>query len=165
MSRQIIIGVMGSGEGALPEDCDLAFELGKLIAESGWIVLSGGRNKGIMDAVSKGAKSVGGLTIGIIPHRDTQQASDYIDIPIVTDMGSARNNINVLSSNIIIACGKITSGTLSEIALAIKARKNVIVLNRNATAQDFLSEVGGKLISFESSATQTIAKITQYLGK
>jgi hypothetical protein len=163
MNRQIIVGVMGSGEGALIEDCDTALELGKLIAQSGWILLSGGRNRGIMDAVSKGAKSAGGLTIGIIPYADSQQASTWVDIPIVTNMGSARNNINALSSDVVVACGKISSGTLSEIALAIKAKKPVILLNSSPSAKSFLHEIGGELISIESSAKQTVERIAALL--
>ncbi len=165
MSRQIIIGVMGSGEGARDIDSDLAFELGKSIAESGWVVLSGGRNKGIMDAVNKGAKSVGGLTIGIIPHRNARLASDWVDVPIITNMGSARNNINVLSSDVVVACGKISSGTLSEVALAIKAKKPVILLNCDAMAKSFILEIGGKLVSTESSIKEAIARIRRLLNK
>ncbi|MGL5878122.1 MAG: cytochrome, partial [Xenococcaceae cyanobacterium] len=60
--RKIVIGVMGAGEGARDSDRDLAFELGKLIATKGWVLLTGGRKVGVMEAAGAGAKSVGGLT-------------------------------------------------------------------------------------------------------
>ena len=102
-----VVGVMGSGKSDRPQDTVTAFELGKAIAENGWILLSGGRKSGVMEAVNEGAKSVAGaaLTIGIVPDSDKRQLSDYVDVGIVTGMGSARNNINILSSDVVIACG------------------------------------------------------------
>src|ERR1700733_12429474 len=101
MTKHVIIGVMGAGEQALDADIQTAFILGKLIALENWVFLSGGRNAGVMDAVNKGAKSANGLTIGIMPTRDMRMISEAVDIPIITDMGSARNNINVLSSCVV----------------------------------------------------------------
>lgn len=164
MSRRTIIGVMGSGEDARDADCEFAFALGKLIAQQGWVVLSGGRNMGIMDAVSKGARSVGGLTIGIIPYGNADLASEAVDIPIVTNMGSARNNINVLSSDVVVACGHISSGTLSEIALSIKAKKPTILLGADTLAFQFLSGIGGDLIVSAASPEETVQKISEFLN-
>ncbi|CAB5079813.1 predicted Rossmann fold nucleotide-binding protein [Olavius algarvensis associated proteobacterium Delta 3] len=127
MKENIIIGVMGGGQVA-ETDRGWAFRLGQLIAQHGWVLLNGGRNCGIMDASAKGAKSAGGLTIGILPDDNTAGVSDYIDIPIPTGMGSARNAINVLSSDIVVACSG-GAGTVSEIALALKAGKTVVLLN------------------------------------
>ncbi|HEY3402595.1 MAG TPA: hypothetical protein VGK59_04350, partial [Ohtaekwangia sp.] len=59
-----IVGIMGPGENATPEDNEIAFELGRQIAKQGWIVLTGGRSFGIMDAAMKGACDANGLTIG-----------------------------------------------------------------------------------------------------
>ncbi|MBI2338483.1 LOG family protein [Candidatus Daviesbacteria bacterium] len=97
-----IIGVMGPGKNATEKDKKNAFELGKLIAEKGWIVLSGGRNEGVMDEVNKGAKLANGLTIGIIPTKNKKSVSEAVDITIYTGMGSARNYINILSSDVVI---------------------------------------------------------------
>lgn len=127
MKENIIIGVMGGGQVA-ETDREWAFHLGQLIAKHGWVLLNGGRNCGIMDASAKGAKSAGGLTIGILPDDNTGRVSDFIDIPILTGMGSARNAINVLSSDIVVACSG-GAGTVSEIALALKAGKTVVLLN------------------------------------
>jgi len=127
MREKIIVGVMGGGQ-VSETDRERAFRLGQLIAKHGWVLLNGGRNCGIMDASAKGAKSVGGLTIGILPDDNPGRASEYIDIPVLTGMGSARNAINVLSSDIVVACSG-GAGTLSEIALALKAGKTVVLLN------------------------------------
>jgi uncharacterized protein (TIGR00725 family) len=161
--RKTVIGVMGPGEAATRKDIDNAFELGKLIAGQDWILLSGGRNKGVMAAANQGAKSVGGLTIGIIPTADNLGTSDGVDISIITDMGSARNNINVLSSAVVIACG-MGPGTASEIALALKAKKEVILLNDSPTSKAFFKEIGGQSVHSVGSPVEAIEKC-QYLLK
>jgi uncharacterized protein (TIGR00725 family) len=104
-----------------------AYELGRLIAENGWILLNGGRDAGVMDASARGAHEAGGLTVGVLPDDDRSRASEHLDVAIVTGMGSARNNINVLSSDVVVACAG-GAGTLSEIALALKAERPVVVL-------------------------------------
>jgi len=131
--KKIIIGVMGPGSGATSTDLKNAYKLGQLIARESWVLLTGGRNIGVMDAASRGAKFVNGLTIGILPDNNLD---GIVDIPIVTDMGNSRNNINVLSSDVVIACG-MGVGTASEIALAIKNNKRVILLNNNLESQAF----------------------------
>ncbi len=122
----VVIGVMGGGSGTR-ECLDQAYELGRLIAQQGWVLLNGGRDAGVMDISAKGAKDAGGLTVGVLPDADKLQMSSHIDIPILTDMGAARNNINVLSSQVVVACPG-GAGTLSEVALAIKSRKPVICM-------------------------------------
>jgi uncharacterized protein (TIGR00725 family) len=106
-----------------------AHRLGRLIAERGWILLNGGRNVGVMAASARGAREAGGTVIGILPGRDTHDASDDLDFAVVTGMGDARNVINVLSSDVVIACPG-GAGTMSEIALALKNGKHVILLGR-----------------------------------
>lgn len=125
--RKIIIGVMGPGENATQSDIENAYELGKRIAEQGWVLLTGGRNVGVMEAASQGAKLWDGLTIGILPGNNSKGISEAVDIAIFTDMHNARNNINVLSSDVVVACG-MGLGTASEVALALKNKKPVILL-------------------------------------
>ncbi|MGK7916865.1 MAG: TIGR00725 family protein [Prochloraceae cyanobacterium] len=134
--RKTIIGVMGPGDNATATEQDNAYQLGKLIAQQGWGLLTGGRKAGVMNAASQGAKAAGGLTIGILPDNNTDRLSEAVDIAIVTGMGNARNNINVLSSDAIVACG-IGAGTASEIALALKNGKKVILLTDEREAQQF----------------------------
>lgn len=127
MRRRLIVGVMGGGA-VDQRTTDLAYRLGQLIAAADWILLNGGRNCGVMAASARGARERGGLTIGILPDADRRQAAPWIDVAIVTGMGSARNAINVLSSDVVVACVG-GAGTLSEIALALKAGRTVILLD------------------------------------
>ncbi len=130
--RKPVIGVMGGADvGA--EVCALARELGKLIAERGWVLLNGGRDAGVMRASAAGAREAGGTVIGILPDADASRAAPDLDYAIVTGMGDARNLINVLSSDVVIACPG-GAGTLSEVALALKSGKRVILLGWDAGA-------------------------------
>ncbi len=124
---RVIVGVMGSGRPLLPAAAATARHLGKLIAEEGWVLLTGGRASGVMDACSHGAQNAGGLVVGVLPDTDTARASSAIDIAIRTGLGDARNVVNVLSSDVVIALPG-GAGTLSEVALALSARKPVIAL-------------------------------------
>jgi len=119
------IGVMGPAL-CLPEVYNLAREVGFLIGRKGAILICGGRT-GVMEASARGAREAGGITIGILPGASANEANPYIDIPIVTDLGNARNAINVLTSQVIIAIHG-SFGTLSEIALALKCHTPVVGL-------------------------------------
>jgi uncharacterized protein (TIGR00725 family) len=127
MQNQLIVGVMGGGM-ADRESAESAYRLGSLIASEGWILLNGGRNAGVMASSARGARENGGITVGILPDNHPQGASPFIQIPILTGMGNARNCINVLSSNVVVACPGGT-GTISEIALALKSSRPVILMN------------------------------------
>jgi len=164
MSKRKIVGVMGRGEGARAGDVDLAYELGMLIAENGWVLLTGGRDAGIMDSVNKGTKSRGGLTIGIIP-KTTDSISEAVDIVIMTEMGGARNNINVLSSDVVVACGAGGAGTASEIALALKAKKHVVLLNESEEAQRYFKAIGADLVHIASNPVEAVKIVGALLGK
>src|SRR6185295_17664247 len=88
-TRKPVIGVMGPAKAGMQELAD-AKSLGELIARQGWVVLTGGRASGVMDAASEGAKSVpGSLTIGVLPDSKAQ-VSRYVDVAIVTDRCQAR---------------------------------------------------------------------------
>lgn len=156
---KIMIGVMGGGDNASALAVRDAFELGKLIAQKGWVVVSGGRNVGVMEAVCKGAKESGGLTVGILAHGDKENLSSAVDIGIVTGMGSARNNINVLSSDIVVPCGELSAGTLSEVALALKAKKNVILFNQDEETRSFIAKIGGDKVSLVNGVQEVIDRI------
>jgi uncharacterized protein (TIGR00725 family) len=153
--KKTLIGVMGPGNNATPGDLKNAHELGKLIAQEGWILLTGGRNAGVMDAASKGAKTAGGLTIGILPNNSTEGISEAVDIAIVTDLGNARNNINVLSSDVVIACGMGT-GTASEVALALKNGKPVILLTEHTQSHAFFPSLSPSQVFSASTPRETV---------
>lgn len=154
--RKIIVGVMGPGDKATAKDLQNAYELGKLIAKQQWILLTGGRNVGVMDAASKGAKSTNGLVIGILPDDSKRGISEAVDIAIFTDMGNARNNINVLSSDLVIACG-MGAGTASEIALALKGNKQVILLTDDVESKVFFQKMSPNNVYLVDEAQEAIA--------
>ncbi len=126
--RKPVVGVMG-GSSVGPEVERMANQLGGLIAQRGWVLLNGGRKKGVMAASAKGAKAAGGLVIGILPGATSKGASPDLDVAIITGMGDARDAINVLSSDVVIVCPG-ALGTIAELALALKAGKRVILLGR-----------------------------------
>jgi len=128
--RTFIIGVMG-GHDSDPEAMNEALQLGEEIAKQGYMVLTGG-GPGAMKAASEGAHRAGGLVIGILPNDRKRPLAGYpnefVDIPIYTGMSDARNAINAKTPHVLIAL-KGGAGTLSEIALAIKAGTPVICLH------------------------------------
>ncbi|MDX2214376.1 MAG: hypothetical protein SFY66_13885 [Oculatellaceae cyanobacterium bins.114] len=160
--RKTMIGVMGPGGTATPADRDVAWNLGYLVAQAGWVLLTGGRDEGVMQAASQGAKSGGGLTVGILPDAVGQHLSTAIDIAIFTDMGSARNNINVLSSDVVVICG-MGAGTASEAALAIKAGKPIVLLNSDTNSQNFFTHLSQKQTFIADQAEAAIALIRTIL--
>ncbi len=157
--RKFIVGVMGQGEGASANSMIHAQELGQLIAGEGWAVLSGGRDSGVMKAVNQGAKTVeDSLTIGILPNAQVAASPD-LDLVIVTEMHNARNNINVLSSDVIVAFAPSGAGTVSEIALAIKAGKNVILLDADSLSCEFFRKLGKQLVQTASNPRDAVELI------
>jgi len=126
MGRRIRIGVIGSSQGG-EDTLRNAFEVGCLIAKNDAILVCGGLG-GVMEFVAKGAKKENGLSIGILPGEDTKNANSYIDIPIATGIGEARNILVVRNSDVLIAIGD-GAGTLTEIAFALKLNKSVIGLD------------------------------------
>jgi uncharacterized protein (TIGR00725 family) len=124
-----IIGVFGADGITQAENIwQAAFIMGRLLAEQGFVVLTGGLG-GVMEAASRGAREAGGVTVGILPGtRDTTPANQYVDIAVYTGMGEARNAINVKTCHAAIAIGG-EYGTLTEIALALKGHCPLILLN------------------------------------
>jgi uncharacterized protein (TIGR00725 family) len=117
MKKKNIIGVIGSAS-CSSSISDIAYIVGKEIARREAILVCGGLG-GVMEGACKGAQEEGGLTIGVLPGDDKESANRYVDIPITTGMGEARNIIIVRSSDAVIAiAGKY--GTLSELAFALR---------------------------------------------
>ena len=112
----MIIAVIG-GHNPSPQAMQRAQEVGRLLAQRGVILVCGGLS-GVMEAACRGAKEAGGTTVGILPGDDPQQANSWVDIPICTGMGYARNAIVVKSGPAVIAVDD-AFGTLSEIAHAL----------------------------------------------
>jgi len=118
-----LVAVIGGSVIKDEEIRQIAFETGKEIASRGYVLVCGGMG-GVMEEASKGAKSVGGLVVGILPGKDKTDANPYIDIPVVTSISHARNAIIVRTADCVIAING-EYGTLSEIALAKVINKQV----------------------------------------
>jgi uncharacterized protein (TIGR00725 family) len=101
-----------------------AEKVGRLVGKKEIVLVCGGLS-GVMEAVSKGARSEGGITVGILPQEHKKDANEYIDIPIVTGLGIGRNVIIARTADVLISIGG-EYGTLSEIAFALQMGKPVI---------------------------------------
>lgn len=120
------IGVIG-GSQCSKKEAQMAEEVGRELAKRGAVLVCGGLG-GIMRAACKGASSAGGTTVGILPGNDRQSANPYVQIPVVTGLGEARNVIVVKSAQAVIAVGG-SYGTLSEISHTLKNGIPLIGLN------------------------------------
>lgn len=125
-SNQKFIAVIGGSQPS-SEEAKLAEAVGRELAKRGAILVCGGLG-GVMEAACKGASSEGGITIGILPGDSRQAANPYVQIPIVTGIGYARNVAVVRTAQAVIAIGG-NYGTLSEISHALQSGIPVIGLN------------------------------------
>ncbi|MFH0877089.1 MAG: TIGR00725 family protein [Candidatus Omnitrophota bacterium] len=121
--KKTIVAVIG-GHKCSNEVEEIAMKLGKLLAKVGVTLVCGGLN-GVMKAVSRGMQEGGGVTVGILPGENKQDANPYVDIPIPTGLGYTRNTLVAGCADIIIALAG-EYGTLSEIAFALNMKKPVI---------------------------------------
>lgn len=157
-----VIGVMGGGSCDEATRAD-ARELGRLVAEAGWVLLNGGRAAGVMAASAEGAATAGGLVIGVLPDDDWQGIADGVDVPILTGLGDARNVVNVLSSRVVVALPG-GAGTVSEVALALKGRRPVVTLSfpLGDVFGDYYSR--GRIVDTHSPE-EAVAAIRWFLGE
>jgi uncharacterized protein (TIGR00725 family) len=116
------VAVIGSGV----EHEERAEEVGRLLAERGCTVVTGGRGE-VMAAAARGAKAAGGTTIGVLPGEDRTGVNEWIDHVVVTGVGHARNLAVVASGDAVIAVGG-AWGTLTEIGFARLLGRRVVVL-------------------------------------
>ncbi|MGM0577536.1 MAG: TIGR00725 family protein [Myxococcota bacterium] len=120
------IGVIGGADVA-PEVEAAAERVGAAVARAGAVLVCGGRG-GVMAAACRGAKRAGGLTVGVLPGDDAAQANPWVDVPIVTGMGEARNVVVARTSQALVAVDG-GWGTLMEIAAALKLGRTVVGLD------------------------------------
>jgi uncharacterized protein (TIGR00725 family) len=116
------VSVIGSGA----EHEERAQEVGRLLAERGCVVITGGLGE-VMAAAARGAKSAGGMTIGILPGESLGDRNEWIDLAVATGIGHARNLAVVASGEAVIAVGG-SWGTLAEIAFARRLGRPVVIL-------------------------------------
>jgi uncharacterized protein (TIGR00725 family) len=130
---QAYVAVVGAGH-ASAEEARAAERVGRGLAEAGAALVCGGLG-GVMEAACRGAKSGGGTTVGILPGAERKAANAYVDVAIPTGLGEMRNALVVRAADALIAVGG-EFGTLSEIALALKAGKPVVGLGTWQLARD-----------------------------
>jgi uncharacterized protein (TIGR00725 family) len=116
------VSVIGSGA----EHEERAAEVGRLLAERGATVVTGGLGE-VMAAASRGAKRAGGTTIGILPGERRDRVNEWIDHVVATGIGHARNLAVVASGDAVVAVGG-KYGTLAEIGFALTLGRPVVVL-------------------------------------
>ncbi|CAN5199214.1 TIGR00725 family protein [soil metagenome] len=128
--RPPYVAVIGDGEPRGPDAHRLlewAEEIGLELARAGATVVTGGLG-GVMEAASRGARTAGGVTIGILPGADASDANRSVSIPIATGLGVVRNLVVVTSADVVVAVGG-RHGTLSEIGLALRMGRHVVTLS------------------------------------
>src|SRR5262249_40109964 len=104
----------------------------------------------------RGAKRAGGLTVGILPTADAATASPDVDIVLTTGLGEARNAVIALSGDALVACG-MSAGTASEVALALRAGKPVLLLNADSASIDFFRGIS-------SGDLGSVAQVSEAVG-
>jgi uncharacterized protein (TIGR00725 family) len=138
------IGVIGKNEQTADDPVaaatmDAAFEVGRLVAERGGVIVTGGLG-GVMAAASRGAKQAGGLTIGFLPSMDRKSANPYVDIVFPTGLGRARNLLAARGCDALIMIGG-GCGTLNELTIAYADGRPVVVLRGSGGWSDRIAPV------------------------
>ena len=122
-----LIAVIGHDQHAKQIHLETAQEVGKEIALRGGILICGGNKTGVPNAAAKGAREGNGLTVGICPGSDLENVSQFVDIPILTGMGFARNQIIAFSADALISIGG-GVGTFSEMAYGYAYSKPIVAI-------------------------------------
>lgn len=145
------ISVIGGGTIG-EEDTEVAHRVGELLGERGHTLVCGGRT-GVMEAACRGAKETGGDTIGILPSTDPNEANAYVDVPIATGIGNARNVLVALNGEGVIAIDG-NYGTLSEIAHALDFGRPVAGIETHDVAGVESVESPEEAVAYVESATR-----------
>jgi len=149
-----VIGVIGPGLGADEADVAWAEEVGGLLAQRGCTVVNGGLD-GVMAAVSRGAASLGGLVIGILPGEDRSAGNGHLTFALPTGLGEMRNALVVRASDAVICVGG-SWGTWSEVALAVRTGVPIVQLGGWQAP-----EPGPQLAASPGEAVQVAMRLAQ----
>jgi len=159
--NHLFIAVIG-GYPCSNTERELAKQTGRELARRGVFLICGGEG-GVMEAACEGAHSEGGITIGILPGNNRTDANQFISIPVVTGLGSARNVIVVKSAQAVIAIGG-GYGTLSEIGFALKFGIPVIGLNTWELSRNGKGEQGIIRSQDPAAAVETAIRLAAATG-
>ena len=160
---RICIAVVGPGERATSDDIADASAVGKLIAQSGWVTITGGLAAGVMAAATRGAADAGGLTIGILPGADKRDAAPDLSIALDTGLGEARNAVLITAADAVVACG-MSSGTASELSLALRAAKPTVLVRPHAETVAFFEKFGGATLYVAPDPVDAVTWLTGTLS-
>ena len=125
VDRKLTIAVIGGGK-CTAQEAALAEAVGRELAKRGAVLVCGGLT-GVMEAACRGAAIESGLTVGILPTENPSDSNPYVQIPIATGIGHARNVAVVSSAQAVIAIDG-DYGTLTEIGFALKTGIPVVGL-------------------------------------
>lgn len=126
MEHRGYVGVVGPGAGAAAQQVALAESVGALLAREGLVVLTGGLD-GVMLGAARGCAQAGGISVGLLPGHDRDDANPHSTLTLPTGLGELRNGLLVRSSDAVVAVGS-SWGTLSEVALASRTGVPVVLL-------------------------------------
>ena len=154
----MLISVIGESK-ASPRNYSLAEEVGRLLAASGITTVCGGLG-GVMEAVCKGARTAGGSTIGILPGLDPKEANDWIEYPVCTGLGYARNIVVARAGLVVIAIGG-AYGTLSEIGHALSEGKPLVALNTWSFSRNKRNDTSMHVCNTAKEAVETAISLGQ----
>ena len=162
-----MIAVIGAGE-PTQEIAELAEQVGVELAKRDVTVVCGGLG-GVMEAACRGAKSASGKTVGILPGSDASDANPWVDVPVCTGLGYARNSIVVKSGQAVIAVGG-AFGTLSEIGHALAEGITVVglktwELSRDGTGDGSILVATGPKDAVDKALQAARARVTTATGE
>ena len=121
------VAVVGPADGARPVDLDHAEKVGRLLAEQGAVLLTGGHH-GVMAAAARGARAADGTSIGLMPGLDRAEGAPEHTFLLPTGLGELRNGLLVRAADAVVAIG-CSWGTLSEIALARRTGVPLVLID------------------------------------
>lgn len=127
VAEAVYVAVVGPGRDVSPDLLAEAKDVGRLLAQEGCTVVTGGLG-GVMEAASQGAYAEGGLTVGLLPGSSRTEGNDFLTVALPTGLGEMRNALVVRSCHVVICVGG-SWGTLSEVALAVRTGVPVVALH------------------------------------
>lgn len=152
-----------------------AYEIGRQVALHGCVLVTGA-TIGVPEWATRGAKSVGGISIGLSPavskqaHMNTYHLpTRYMDLIIYTGFDySGRNMLMTRASDaVIVVCGRI--GTLNEFTTAFEDKRIVGVLTKTGGVEEQIDEIlklakrGRSRIVFDDDPKKLVEKVIAHI--
>ncbi len=133
-----------------------AERIGELAARAGWVILCGGRRAGVMDAAARGAAKAGGISIGLLPSSEREDAAPSLTTAIPTGIGEARNVAIARGGQAMAVCG-MNAGTAAEVALALQAGRRVVLVQPDPVSVEFFRLLSSEGIRVAQSPEEAVA--------